>query len=296
MLHLMGSGDLLGEAPHADAVREAIIVVKVGGHAMVDPAARSGIIEDIVALQKTYGAKPVIVHGGGPEIDAMMTRTGLTPRFVSGLRVTDDQTMEIVRMVLVGNVNPDIVMLIQKHGGRGIGLIGNDGGLITAHKKPPELVRVDGKETLVDYGWVGETDKINPMILIDLLDKGYIPVISPIGYDRDGRCLNLNADTAAGDIAAALKAQSLISLTDVNGVMTDPKDKTSLVYHLTEAESEDLIKRGIISGGMIPKIRSSITVLRAGTDSVHIINGNLPHALLLELLTEKGIGTSLTLK
>jgi acetylglutamate kinase len=292
----MGSEDLLGKPLHADAVRGAIVVVKVGGHAMVDPVARSSIVGDIVALQRLYGAKPVIVHGGGPEIDAMMKRTGMTPRFVSGLRVTDSETLEIVRMVLVGNVNPDLVTLVARHGGRGVGLLGNDGGLIIARKKPAEPVRVDGKETLVDYGWVGEAEKVNPAILTDLLEKGYIPVISPIGYDGEGRCLNLNADTAAGDIAAALRARSLVSLTDVDGVMMDPGDRSSVIHRLTDAECEGLIQKGVISKGMIPKILSSIAVLKAGTSSVHIINGNVPHALLLELLTEKGIGTSLKLR
>ena len=286
---------VLEDTQHARAIRGAIVVVKVGGHAMVDPAARSGIIGDIVALQG-LGAKPVIVHGGGPEIDAMMKRTGMSPRFVAGLRVTDDATLEVVRMVLVGNVNPDIVSLISRHGGRGVGLLGNDGNLILARKKPPEKVMVDGREEMVDYGWVGEVEKVDPAILHDLLAKGYIPVVSPIGYDREGRCLNLNADTAAGDIAAALKAKSLVSLTDVDGVMMDPSDKKSLIPHLTEAECMELIRKGIISRGMIPKILSSIGVLKAGTESVHIINGNLPHALLRELLTDRGVGTSLTME
>lgn len=284
----------LARSPRRKEVEGAVIVIKVGGHAMVDPSARSSIIKDIVALRE-FGAKPVIVHGGGPEIDAMLKRMGKTPNFVAGLRVTDDETLEIVRMVLVGNVNPDIVSLIVRHGGKGIGLIGSSGSLLIARKKPLEKVKIDGIEQMVDYGWVGDTEQVNPGIVHDLLDKGYIPVISPIGYDRDGHCLNLNADTVAGDIASALRATSLISLTDVNGVMMDPADKSSLLSHLTEQECEDLIEKGIISRGMIPKIKSSILVLKAGTRSVHIINGNIQHALLLELLTEKGIGTRLTL-
>ncbi len=262
---------------------------------MVDPAARSGIIGDIVKL-RSLGARPVIVHGGGPEIDAMMKRTGMTPRFISGLRVTDDQTLEIVRMVLVGNVNPDIVSLISRHGGRGIGLLGNDGNLIVARKKPLEKVLIDGREEMVDYGWVGDVESVDPAVLLDLLDTGFIPVISPIGYDLDGHCLNLNADTAAGDVAAALKAKCLVSLTDVDGVMMDPKDKSTRIPRLNEARCHELIRGGIISRGMIPKILSSIVVLKAGTESVHIINGNVPGALLQELLTEEGIGTSLTLE
>ena len=270
----------------------AVVVVKVGGHAMVDPEARSGIIKDIVALQH-LGIKPIIVHGGGPEIDAMMKRMGKTPEFISGLRVTDDETLEIVRMVLFGNVNTDIVTLIGKHGGKGAGVIGNDGRLIVARKKTPEKVMIDGIEKLVDFGWVGETERVNPEILDILLKNGYIPVISPIGYDIAGHCYNLNADTAAGDVAAAVKAKCLISLTDVDGVMMDPSKKDTLQKKLTIEQCFDLIKTGIISKGMIPKILSSIVVVKSGIDSVHIVNGNKPQALLLELLTEKGVGTSI---
>ncbi|HUL61993.1 MAG TPA: acetylglutamate kinase [Methanocella sp.] len=279
----------------ARALGGATVVVKVGGHAMVDPAARDGIVGDIVALRR-LDARPVVVHGGGPEIDAMMERTGMTPRFIAGLRVTDDAALEVVRMVLAGNVNPDLVERIARHGGRGVGLLGNDGDLLVARKKPPEKVLVDGSEELVDYGWVGETERVNPALLNDLLDGGYIPVVSPIGYDREGRCLNLNADTVAGDIAAALRAHCLVSLTDVDGVMEDPKDPGTLISRLTEAECDDLIRRGVISRGMIPKVRSSIAVLKAGAESVRIVNGNVPGALLLELLTDKGIGTMLTLE
>ena len=287
--------DLIVVDAQARALRGAIVVVKVGGHAMVVPEARSGIAGDVVALQR-LGARPVIVHGGGPEIDAMMKRMGKTPRFVAGLRVTDDEALEIVRMVLVGNVSPDIVSLLARHGGKGVGLLGNDGGLLVARRKPPENVVVEGREELVDYGWVGETERVDPAILHDLLDKGYIPVISPIGYDREGRCLNLNADTVAGDIAAALKARCLVSLTDVDGVLMDPTDRRSLIPHLTAADCDRLIRKGVISRGMIPKIQSSIAVLKAGAGSVHIVNGNVPGALLRELLTGRGIGTSLTLE
>jgi acetylglutamate kinase len=279
--------------PWLKKYRDAVIVIKVGGHAMVDPAARSSMIKDIVTLYY-LGAKPVVVHGGGPEIDAMMKRMGKTPQFVSGLRVTDHETLEIVRMVLVGNVNADIVSLISKHGGNGAGIIGNDGNLIVARKKAPERALVDGKETEVDYGLVGETVKINPQILNILMENEYIPVISPIGYDAEGNCLNLNADTAAGDIATAIKARSLVSLTDVDGVMMDPANKETLIPLLNAAQCHDLINKGIISKGMIPKILSSLSVVESGIQSVHIINGNLPHALLQELLTDRGVGTCIT--
>ncbi|HEY3422659.1 MAG TPA: acetylglutamate kinase [Methanocellaceae archaeon] len=289
----MDTGELFTEtSPMAKKLQDAVVVVKVGGHAMVDPEARSGIIKDIVTLQH-FGLKPIIVHGGGPEIDAMMKRMGKTPEFISGLRVTDDETLEIVRMVLFGNVNTDIVSLIVKHGGKGTGVIGNDGGLIVARKKTPEKVMIDGTERLIDFGWVGETDRVNPEILEILLKNGYIPVISPIGYDATGQCYNLNADTAAGDIAVAVKAKCLISLTDVDGVMMDPAKKDTLQRKLTIGQCHDLIKRGIISKGMIPKILSSVAVVESGLDSVRIVNGNKPQALLLELLTEKGIGTSI---
>ncbi len=279
--------------PWLKKYQDAVIVIKVGGHAMVDPAARSSMIKDIVTL-KYLGARPVIVHGGGPEIDAMMKRMGKTPKFVSGLRVTDEETLEIVRMVLVGNVSADICSLLSKHGGNGVGIVGSDGDLIVARRKAPEKAVVDGKETEVDYGWVGETVRINPQILNILMENEYIPVVSPIGYDAEGNCLNLNADTAAGDIAAAIKARSLVSLTDVDGVMMDPAKKETLLSQLNIAQCYDLIEKGVISRGMIPKILSSISVVKSGIQSVHIINGNIPHALLQELLTDKGIGTCIT--
>lgn len=291
----MEAGESFADAlPWLKKYSGAVIVVKVGGHAMVDPEARSGIIKDIVTL-KFLGLKPVIVHGGGPEIDAMMKRMGKTPQFVSGLRVTDDETLEIVRMVLVGNVNTGIVSLIARHGGKGVGIIGNDGNFIVARKKAPEKVVMNGKEVDIDYGWVGETESINPGILSLLLENGYIPVIAPIGYDAAGNCFNLNADTAAGDIAVAIKATSLVSLTDVDGVMMDPKKKETLIPQLNVAQCYELINKGVVSRGMIPKILSSISVIKGGIKSVHIINGNLPHALLQELFTDKGVGTCITL-
>ena len=290
----MDPAESFGEMlPWLKKYRDAVIVIKVGGHAMVDPNARSSMIKDIVTL-KYLGAKPVIVHGGGPEIDAMMKRLGKTPKFVSGLRVTDEETLEIVRMVLVGNVSADICSLISMHGGNGVGLVGSDGDLILAKKKDREKAVVDGKETEVDYGWVGETVHINPGILHILMENEYIPVVSPIGYDSQGNCLNLNADTAAGDIAAAIKAKSLISLTDVDGVMMDPAKKETLFSRLNIHQCYDLIEKGVISKGMIPKILSTISVVKGGIESVHIINGNIPHALLQELLTDKGIGTCIT--
>jgi acetylglutamate kinase len=191
----------------------------------------------------------------------------------------------------VGNVNADLVTLISKYGGNGAGIIGNDGNLIVARRKAPEKALVDGRETEVDYGWVGEPERINPGILNMLLENDYIPVISPIGYDADGNCLNINADTAAGDIAAAIKATSLVSLTDVDGIMMDQANKDTLVSQLNVVQCYELIDKGVISKGMLPKVQSSISVIKSGIRSVHIVNGNTPHALLQELFTDRGIGT-----
>jgi acetylglutamate kinase len=289
----MDEGELFSDIlPRVKDFKDTIVVIKAGGHAMVDPVSRSAIMKDVVTLA-TLGVMPVVVHGGGPEIDGMMKRMGKKPEFVAGLRVTDDESLEIVRMVLVGNVCTDLVTLIMKHGGKGVGLLGNDGCLIMARRKPVEMVLVDGKQTQVDYGWVGETVEINPEIVFHMIANGFIPVISPIGYDSEGKCLNLNADTVAGDVAIALRAKALLMLTDVDGVMMDPTQKDTLISKLTIQECSDLIKIGVISKGMIPKITSACAVVESGIESVRILNGNKKNAILYELLTEKGAGTSI---
>lgn len=281
---------LIEALPYIREFYDSIMVIKMGGHAILDPDIMEKIVQDIVLL-KFVGIHPVIVHGGGPEITEKMERMGKKPEFVAGLRVTDDETLEIARMVLVGNVNSRIVSLISKHGGKGIGLSGSDGRLIVARKLAPQRVTVGGVEKEIDLGWVGETEVINPEIIMILAGKGYIPVISPIATDEKGNDLNVNADTVAGDIAAALKARKLISLTDVPGVLRDPQDPETRISRIAFDEIEALIADDIISGGMIPKVESSAAAIEGGVGQVHIINGSMPHSLLLELFTHEGIGT-----
>lgn len=281
---------LIEALPYIREFYDSIMVIKMGGHAIVNPDIMEMIVQDIVLL-KFVGIHPVIVHGGGPEITEKMQRMGKKPEFVAGLRVTDDETLEIARMVLVGNVNSKIVSLISKHGGKGIGLSGSDGRLIVAKKLAPQRVTVEGVEKEIDLGWVGETEVINPEIVLILAGKGYIPVISPIATDEKGNDLNVNADTVAGDIASALRAKKLIALTDVPGVLRDPSDPGTRISKIAFDEIETLIADGIISGGMIPKVKSSAAALKGGVRQVHIIDGSSPHALLLELFTHEGIGT-----
>ncbi len=281
---------LIEALPYIRDFYDSIMVIKMGGHAIVDPGIMEKIVQDIVLL-KFVGIHPVIVHGGGPEITDKMERMGKKPEFVAGLRVTDDETLEIARMVLVGNVNSKIVSLISKHGGKGIGLSGSDGRLIVARKLAPQRVTVEGVEKEIDLGWVGETEVINPEIVMILAGKGYIPVISPIATDEKGNDLNVNADTVAGDIAAALGARKLIALTDVPGVLRDPKDPSTRISRIAFEEIETLIADNIISGGMIPKVKSSAAAIEGGVGEVHIIDGGMPHSLLLELFTDEGIGT-----
>ncbi|VVB95586.1 [LysW]-aminoadipate/[LysW]-glutamate kinase [uncultured archaeon] len=281
---------LIEALPYIREFYGSFMVVKMGGHAIVDPEIMEKIVQDIVLL-KFVGIHPVIVHGGGAEITEKMERMGKKPEFVAGLRVTDSETLEIARMVLVGNVNSKIVSLISKHGGKGVGLSGSDGSLIVARKMAPQRVNVEGIEKEIDLGWVGETEVINPEIVTILADKGYIPVISPIAADDKGNDLNVNADTVAGDIAAALQAKKLISLTDVPGILSDPKDRETRISRIVYDEIERLICENIISGGMIPKVKSSAQAIEGGVGQVHIIDGSMPHSLLLELFTDEGIGT-----
>lgn len=281
---------LIEALPYIREFYDSMMVIKMGGHAIVDPEIMELIVQDIVLL-KFVGIHPVIVHGGGPEITDKMERMGKKPEFVAGLRITDDETLEIARMVLVGNVNSKIVSLISKHGGKGIGLSGSDGRLIVAKKLAPQRVTVGGVEREIDLGWVGETEVINPEIVMILAGKGYIPVISPIATDEKGNDLNVNADTVAGDIASALGAKKLISLTDVPGILRDPEDKKTRISGIAFDEIEKLIADNTITGGMIPKVKSSAAALGGGVEQVHIIDGSAPHSLLLELFTHEGIGT-----
>ena len=281
---------LIEALPYIREFYDSIMVIKIGGHAIVDSEIMEQIVQDIVLL-KFVGIHPVIVHGGGPEITEKMARMGKKPEFVAGLRVTDDETLEIARMVLVGNVNSRIVSLISKHGGKAVGLSGSDGRLIVARKMAPQRVNVEGTEKEIDLGWVGQTEVINPEIVMILAGKGYIPVISPIATDEKGNDLNVNADTVAGDIASALKAKKLISLTDVPGVLRDPENRRTRISRIAVEDIDTLISDNFISGGMIPKIKASAAAIECGVGQVHIIDGSIPHSLLLELFTREGIGT-----
>lgn len=281
---------LIEALPYIREFYGSVMVIKVGGHAMVNQQIMNDIVQDIVLL-RYVGINPVIVHGGGPEITEKMERMGKKPEFVGGLRITDDETLEIARMVLVGNINAEIVSLIGKYGGKGIGLSGKDGKLIVARKKPFQKVMIENVEREVDLGWVGDTDVINTEILNIVTKEGYIPVISPIAVDVNGKALNLNADTVAGDIAAAMKAKKLILMTDVPGVLRDTKDRTTRISRVTLEGVEQLIKEGVISGGMIPKMKGAATAVVSGVDNVHIIDGSVSHSVLLELFTDSGIGT-----
>jgi len=281
--------DILIEAlPYIQEFADSTIVIKIGGNAIVEPSILDDIVRDVILLQH-IGIHPVLVHGGGPEISEKMARLGKIPEFAGGLRITDDETLEITRMVLVGNVNTRIVSLIGKYGGKGVGLSGKDGRLILARKRAPVIVA--GTRDAIDLGWVGETEIINPEILMITSERGYIPVIAPIAVDLAGNSLNLNADTVSGDIAAAISAKKLILLTDVLGVLLDPSDTDTLISRIPVSEVDDLIENGTIQGGMIPKIRGGVCAIRGGVSKVHIIDGSKPHSLLLELLTDEGIGT-----
>ncbi|MCD4821426.1 MAG: acetylglutamate kinase [Methanococcoides sp.] len=281
---------LIEALPYIREFHDSVMVVKVGGHAMVDPQVMSDIIQDIVLL-RFVGIHPVIVHGGGPEITEKMERMGKKSEFVGGLRITDDETMEIARMVLVGNINTRIVSLISKHGGKGVGLSGKDGNMILAKKKPTQKILIEDIEHDVDLGWVGDTEIINPEIINIVTENGYIPVISPIAMDSEGNALNINADTVAGDLADALNAKKLILMTDVPGVLRDQTDISTRISRIGVDEVEQLIEDGILGGGMIPKMRSAKASVEGGVDRVHVIDGSISHSVLLELFTDQGIGT-----
>ncbi len=282
---------ILTEAlPYIREFHDSIVVIKVGGHAIVNPKNMEEIVKDVVLLYHV-GIKPVIVHGGGPEITKEMEKRGKKPKFVAGLRVTDDETLEITKAVLVGKVNARIVSLIEKHDAKGLGLSGKDGHLITAKKRGPLRAIVEGAEQEIDLGWVGEIANIKPAILTTATGEGRIPVIAPVAVDAKGNSLNLNADTAAGGIAAALHAKKFIILTDVPGILKEASDKDSIISQLSINEAKALVQRGTIQKGMIPKVEACIQALEKSVEKVHILDGSKPHALLLELFTSKGVGT-----
>lgn len=257
------------------------VVAKYGGNAMTDPQLKKSVMQDILLLQ-LVGVKIILVHGGGPEISAMLKKLSIESHFENGLRVTDDDTMEVVQMVLAGKVNKSLAADLSALGGRAVGLCGIDGGLIKVHQKNEKL------------GHVGEIDEINTKILDDLLDGGFIPVISSIGIDDDGNPYNINADTTAAKIAAALHAESMVVMSNINGVLRDKDDENSLISQMSLADAEELKKSGIIAGGMIPKVDCCTNAVKEGVKKVFIINGEIPHAILIELLTDEGLGTMFT--
>ncbi|ACX71923.1 acetylglutamate kinase [Methanocaldococcus vulcanius M7] len=294
MIKRIEKAEVLMEAlPFIQKFHGKVFVVKYGGHAMIDEKAKNWTAQDVVLL-KYVGINPVVVHGGGPEINKAMEKMGKKPEFVHGLRITDEETLDIVEMVLAGKINGDIVSKLSKFGGKAVGLSGKSGRIILAKKKLKKIKTDKGEEIEVDLGRVGETVEVNTDLLEILINNNYIPVVSPIGLDERGEAYNLNADTVAGDIAGALKAEKLILITDVDGIMDDINDPNTIHKRLTVSEVKKMIEDGRIKGGMIPKVESALYALDHGVKSVHIINGKIPHALLLEIFTEEGIGTMIT--
>jgi acetylglutamate kinase len=285
---LVQRAEVLIEAlPYIRAFQGKTLVIKYGGAAMEQADLKEQFAKDVLLL-RLVGIRPVIVHGGGPQIGALMKRLGKEPQFVGGMRVTDEETVQIVEMVLVGKINKEIVGLINLHGGRAVGLSGKDASLLRARKRLHKMP--DG--TSVDIGLVGEVEAVNPEPIRLLEENGFIPVIAPVGVGAAGETYNINADLVAGDVAAALFAEKLIHLTDVTGINGEDG---RLVSTLTKREAERLIKAGVIEGGMLPKVESSLRALTGGAQKAHIIDGRVPHAILLEVLTKEGIGTEIAL-
>ena len=278
---------LLEALPYIREFRGQTIVIKYGGAAMERADLKEPFALDVILL-RFVGIKPVIVHGGGPQIGALMKRLGKEPQFVGGMRVTDEETVEIVEMVLVGKINKEIVGLINHHGGKAVGLSGKDAQLLRARRRPHRLP--SGEE--VDIGLVGEVEAVNTELIRLLEDAGFIPVIAPVGVGANGETYNINADLVAGQVAAALGAGKLIHLTDVQGI----RDRDGhLVSTLSRTDAERLMSEGVIDGGMLPKVESALRALEGGTAKAHIIDGRVPHAILLELFTREGIGTEIVL-
>ena len=273
---------LIEALPYIQRFNRKIIVVKYGGSAMVDENLKKRVIEDVTLL-KLVGFKPIIVHGGGKEISKWVGKVGMEPKFINGLRVTDADTMEIAEMVL-GRVNKSLVQLVEELGVRAIGISGKDGALLKVDKKYS-----DGQ----DIGYVGEIKEVNGQILFDLLEKDFLPIVCPVGLDDDYNTYNINADDAACAIARAVKAEKLAFLTDIEGVYKDPKDPDTLISELRVDEAQELMKEGYIGGGMLPKLQNCIDAIENGVSRVHILDGRIPHCLLLEIFTNRGIGTAI---
>ena len=283
MDELLAKAQVLIEAlPYIQRFNRKIIVVKYGGSAMVDEKLKKQVIQDVTLL-KLVGFKPIIVHGGGKEISRWVEKVGMEPEFVNGLRKTDEATMEIAEMVL-NKVNKSLVKLVEELGVRSVGISGKDGGLLKVKKK------LSGGQ---DIGFVGEITEVDPKILHDLLEKDFLPIVCPIGMDENYQTYNINADDAACAIARAVEAEKLAFLTDIEGVYKDPDDKSTLISELTVSEAKDLIGDGFIGGGMLPKLNNCIDAIENGVSSVHILDGRIAHCLLLEIFTNKGIGTAI---
>ena len=269
---------LIHALPYIQKYAGKIVVIKYGGNAMIDEELKSAVMRDVVLLS-LVGVKVVLVHGGGPEISDLLKKIGKKSEFVDGLRVTDGETIDVVQMVLAGKVNKTLVNLLHLAGGRAIGLSGMDGHMITARKHSEA------------HGFVGDVVAVDTKPILDVLEKGYIPVISTLGVDDEGGIYNINADTAAAEIAGSLNAESMISMTDIAGLMRDPKDPTTLMPVVDISEVPALRREGVISGGMIPKVECCVEAIRQGVKKVFIIDGRVPHSIIIEMLTDEGIGT-----
>lgn len=285
---LIEKAAILHEAlPYIRRFHGRTFVVKYGGHAMIDDALRDSFARDIT-LMKYVGLNPIVVHGGGPQIDQLLAQMGVVSERIDGLRVTDERTMEIVEMVLGGKINQEIVSLVCQHGGRAVGLSGKDDSFLLAEKVDRMRTKA-GRE--VDPGRVGEVKEVRSKVILNLVQGGFIPVIAPVAVDADGRSLNVNADTVAGAVAAELKAEKLVLMTDIDGIRGRDGN---VVSSLSAADSEQLIADGVIEGGMIPKVRCGLDAIAQGVQKVHVIDGRIRHACLLEIFTDRGIGTEIT--
>ena len=280
---------LVEALPYLSKFKNKTIVVKYGGNAMLNDDLKNKVLQDIVFLQ-CAGMRPVVVHGGGPEITRMLMQAGKKSEFVSGLRVTDAESVGISEMALVGKINTDLVSRLNTLGGKAVGLNGKDATLIQAKKHLADVYE-NGEVNLVDIGYVGNVEKVNTELIEVLLDAGFIPVIAPTGVGAQGETYNINADSVAGEVAGALKAEKLLVLTDVRGIYSDYRDENSFISTLTFEKAQELIIRGKIDGGMIPKVRACITALSGGAKKTHIIDGRAEHTILMEILSDKGVGT-----
>lgn len=279
----MRSQVLIDALPYIQKYNNKIVVIKYGGNAMTNEELKNDVMSDIVLLN-LVGIKTVLVHGGGPEINEMLKRVGIESKFINGLRYTDQATVDIVKMVLAGKVNKELVSLLALHKGKALGLCGIDGQMLMAHK-------MDGE---YDLGFVGEIDKVNTKPITDALDNGYVPVIATVACDENGQTYNINADTAASRIAAELKAENLVLMTDIRGLLRDKDDPSTLIPKVQVSEVPFMKRQGIISGGMIPKIDCCVEAVRRGVHKTCIIDGRVPHSILIELLSNEGIGTQFT--